>query len=613
MGNWIPCMCCGQQYVSDAWSWYVCDNCGYRICPNCLNCHSGPYAMNGGYKCSQCMMGHLHLQDGVRSFSKSTPTPEGIILTNTAVIARKYYNTSAEDVREIIQDFIDKHVNYGGLYWHLLDIGSDDLQGIIPNNASWMEYAQLLSEYADGVGIRKCADTPVFIIGGSDVIPMPDIYSKTSGDDPKNIIDADFMYCFPIDYAWKKVSLDDAIFNVARFPLDYVEQGRLNTTVQMDLGGYFDRVLQSIQKGGIEINNALMTTNTVWSKTSADVIAQIPHPELKNDGVITSNNMFCCPKLNVKGHEEDFFDRSVRSYRETIKSVGMLFVNLHGSPEKSTSGYLADDGSYGLTLKFLQQLEIPVINAFPCYGARYGKFHFDANPQMPDQTYDRDDSMLLTAFYRSKTLLFVGSCNCSMCSKSLFSDSLSADDILMPAGYGETVFKLYASYLLRGTPAGKAMLQAKIDYLNYRARYENIDLVWLTIWQFNLFGCPTVRVKSSSTYFRGEIKEMNAPAKELPTVYYKTEYNRSEQGIDGVLLHAQSLVDDNLRILDEKIRALLYNDLGIKKEDLMQIESVEYNGQISYNFVYQKHNPLYPDFYIVRTDKNGVTEVLQSR
>ena len=58
MAQFIPCMCCGTTYT-DTWLWWVCDTCGYRICMSCYTKHSGPYARNGGGKCSQCMMGQL--------------------------------------------------------------------------------------------------------------------------------------------------------------------------------------------------------------------------------------------------------------------------------------------------------------------------------------------------------------------------------------------------------------------------------------------------------------------------------------------------------------------------------------------------------------------------
>jgi adenylate cyclase len=73
-------------------------------------------------------------------------------------------------------------------------------------------------------------------------------------------------------------------------------------------------------------------------------------------------------------------------------------------------------------------------------------------------------------------------------------------------------------------------------------------------------------------------------------------------------------VDNNLKLLDEKIRTELYGALGLTEENLTRIESVEYQGQQSYNLTYAKKNKLYPEFYIIQTDENGnLTDVLHSR
>jgi hypothetical protein len=102
--------------------------------------------------------------------------------------------------------------------------------------------------------------------------------------------------------------------------------------------------------------------------------------------------------------------------------------------------------------------------------------------------------------------------------------------------------------------------------------------------------------------------------KGLSEVNYKTEFDRFDQGIDAVLNRARTLVDNNLKLLDEKIRTLLYDKLGLDEDNLTRIESVEYNGQLSYNLTYSKKNQMYPEFYIVQTDKNGnIKEVLESR
>ena len=58
----ISCMNCGQKLPSN-WVWYVCNECGYRICPSCLGKHKGEYA-EGGFKCSQCAYGYLEKREG---------------------------------------------------------------------------------------------------------------------------------------------------------------------------------------------------------------------------------------------------------------------------------------------------------------------------------------------------------------------------------------------------------------------------------------------------------------------------------------------------------------------------------------------------------------------
>lgn len=673
---WIPCQCCHQQFTED-WTWYVCDECGFRICMNCFDKHSGPYG-NGGFKCSQCMMGHLNIQHGVRaSIEKPQPlskldeyllrarggktsvaqkpsglkeavqqqheenyrgnssmkNPTGIVFTNTSIIAKKYKNTSSEEVRNLIFDFMKKSENEMGFIWDLVDLGSDEMAGAVSEDSSWMDYAQLLSDYTDGMGIRKSALTSLFIIGGSDVIPMPEFYASV-GHDVKTIEDSDLLYCFPVDYAWKRVSINDAIFNVARLPLDFVERGTLSTTVQDDLGNYFQRAVGSMSNG-IPLTYAMMTANAGkndnndWTWTSADVMAQLPQQQLSNDGALTRENMFLCPALDVLG-EEYSTNAQVDLYKKYLAQTDLLFINLHGSPSKEYSGYLGMESHaayWGMTIELMKQLNIPIINSFSCYGARYGRFFFDNNDgSMPDyQVYDREDSMLLTAFYDSNVLLYTGSCTSSMCSNVIGNGTVvdhlygssSAVDLLMPAGYAEAMLKLYACYLFKGESAGYAMLHAKIDYLNYRAKYENKDLVFLTLNQFNLFGCPILyaSAQDATHQLRESFKSMSSiPTKELPDVEYHTEYDRFEQGIDAVLHRARTLVDNNLKALDEKIRTELYGSLGLKEDNLTRIERVEYYGQQSYNLTYAKKNKFYPEFYIVQTDENGdIKEILKSR
>ena len=88
-------------------------------------------------------------------------------------------------------------------------------------------------------------------------------------------------------------------------------------------------------------------------------------------------------------------------------------------------------------------------------------------------------------------------------------------------------------------------------------------------------------------------------SKDLPEAKYNKEYDGCDQGIDGVLNKVRSLVDKNLKELDEKIRAKLYGSLGITEDNLIRIESFEYNGQLTYTMTYSKKNDFYPEFFVV--------------
>ena len=56
----IPCQCCGKM-LPPSYNWFICDQCGFRVCPHCQGQHKGPYG-NGGYKCSRCAFGHLEMR-----------------------------------------------------------------------------------------------------------------------------------------------------------------------------------------------------------------------------------------------------------------------------------------------------------------------------------------------------------------------------------------------------------------------------------------------------------------------------------------------------------------------------------------------------------------------
>jgi hypothetical protein len=54
-----PCSWCRRIFPSN-WSWYACNECGYRVCAACLDQQNGRFGR--GFKCGQCVSGFLELQ-----------------------------------------------------------------------------------------------------------------------------------------------------------------------------------------------------------------------------------------------------------------------------------------------------------------------------------------------------------------------------------------------------------------------------------------------------------------------------------------------------------------------------------------------------------------------
>jgi len=59
--GFIPCQNCGKL-LPHKWTWYVCDNCSFRICSNCLSTHKNKGKYGSGTKCSQCPPGILKIK-----------------------------------------------------------------------------------------------------------------------------------------------------------------------------------------------------------------------------------------------------------------------------------------------------------------------------------------------------------------------------------------------------------------------------------------------------------------------------------------------------------------------------------------------------------------------
>ena len=109
----------------------------------------------------------------------------GFILTNTEVLGEILKVDNARIIilldryRKSCSEFIN---------WHIIDIANYKIE----NLSNWHYYVSIINYERVALGLDKIGtyNTPLFIIGGGDVIPMPEIKLSLS----ENICPADILY-----------------------------------------------------------------------------------------------------------------------------------------------------------------------------------------------------------------------------------------------------------------------------------------------------------------------------------------------------------------------------------------------------------------------------------
>ena len=138
----------------------------------------------------------------------------GIVWTDTARLAAKY-GVSQSTVLQVINEFISNIADEQK--WVLFDVAHLCLQ-----NAPWVMYAQVLSDFINNNSIQAGPELSVFIIGGNDVIPQPcEPNPSAERDAPsEKYVYADFCYSFPQHVSWDFLDYRKALCNIGRLPLE---------------------------------------------------------------------------------------------------------------------------------------------------------------------------------------------------------------------------------------------------------------------------------------------------------------------------------------------------------------------------------------------------------
>lgn len=516
------------------------------------------------------------------TFPQERISQYGILFTDSAILGEKY-NCEVQDVINVLNEFIQSSAE-ADMHWYLLDVA--DYRMKIGDNSYWGTYNDLLADYIAKSGFQIGLATPVFILGGSDVIPVPQIENPLYG----GVIPTDMSYCFDTSFfsdLWEgdhTITVDYVRNTIARLPL---ESGKMQTSLQDDLVSYFN--LCSIVGDGIDVEGVTMASNVAWANNSATMSQHLPLIHIKsNDDEEIHRGMYMCPKLVAVESDSSPVDKKVLAdYQMAIQRAGMLLFNLHGSDSKDRSGFYCEDGSgypESFNIELMKQSNARVFNTVACFGARYDNF-------------ERYESMLLSALYGGGKLLYTG----SSVAVPMISDEEQNYPIGVPQYPGsgsEKFMPLYCYYQFCGLPAGQAMMQAKLDYFNTFRHIERDDFSLSTIMMFGLYGNPMLHVKARQDVMDAaqryeilpqltETKSVDTPIhmKRIRCLISKQQLYESKSLFDQL----RNCVDDNLKAIHGMMQQMLYQQLGLEPRWLDEVDEYTISndeGGVDNGYVY---------------------------
>lgn len=499
------------------------------------------------------------------------PMPEqrvpqyGIIFTDSIKLAGKYH-CDVQDVYNVLNEFIQNSAQ-AEQNWYLLDAGNYQAQ--LGEGSYWGDYNELLNNFIAENGFQVGLATPVFIIGGSDVIPVPELENPQYGGK----IPSDMAYCFDTTFfgdLWDgdhTITTDYVRNTVSRLPL---ENGEMQTTLQDDLVPYFN--LCSIAQDGIDVAGVVMASNITWTDNSVTMSQHLPLIHINtNDEEEIYKRMYMCPKLVAVDSGGSKVDEQVLSdYQQALSKAGMLLFNLHGSDDQGASGFYCESGMgypESFNIELMKDSNARVFNTVACFGARY-------------DGYERNDSMLMSSLLGGGKLLYAGS--------TVSVPMIGDEDQNYPEGVtqypgsgSEKFMPLYCYYQFCGLPAGQAMMQAKLDYFNTFRHIERDDFSLSTIIMFGLYGNPMLHVKARQDVIeeaqRYEVlpqlpqtKAANAPVrmKQTKRIISKEQLHASKSLLDQL----RGCVDNNLAAIHGIVQQSLYQQLGLEPRWLDEVD-----------------------------------------
>lgn len=558
-----------------------------------------------------------------------------ILWTNTERLALKYcqnINTSSGAsvplaiIEQLITPFINEARN-AGIYYILLDASEYDPISPTSAPANWQTHLQKLDEYC-----AKQFDCPstvhgLFIIGGEDVIPMPTLRNPLNDDcsnsDKTDILEAtiesDWIYSFHsgqisltaeghLDIS--RLGSATTCRHVGRLP---IEDGLMESDITTDIGGYFSKMLKSLNEG-IKVDNIGTVACQSCCMIANKMVNGFPNIDLHQLAQSYHHeDVFISPNLDLAISENNPEAEAMSRYISLMRECDMLMFTLHGGPQPNSPHYFGEahiPARTGMipvfTPSMLHGSKAKIVVPICCWGARF-------------IGYRRNTSALLTAMYDSDTLLFMGSCRSAL---GEFDTSFMDENGQLRADpqprYAEILIRLFMQLLLKGMRAGEALSLAKINYLKYYAEGNMADI--LTVQQFNLFGDPMLRVIPVGSTdnmiqdFPSGIATAIPPI-EIEHMYYdKQDAFRDDWGGNiGLLQRVRGFVDSNLAYIRDTINKQLYQQYNIAPSTLRRITGYrDSHGTRGFRFIYTNDGDIPATVTAFADSKGRLLRVLHS-
>ena len=521
----------------------------------------------------------------------------GLIFTNLDLLAEKT-GTDEQSLMAIFDAFIRQKREYG-ISYKLVDAGNYTYRksGFWGNSKKvhlkitsplW-DYMDILTDVHNG---EQAAGDEIsqylFIIGGSDIIPMPYIHHYIPNDSNDDSIDTDMLYAYP--YGKEMITLlenqaaftYDQLFFVGRLPLG--EDASLE-----DLCGYLERNID--YSNGFPMNEAYGQCDPHWKKVSSYVAN-----DLLNGNYFRDLSRYLSPDhyynrlllspMVVEGNLQQVFHTNASLY----------YFNLHGGEGLESRGYagvMLNKEEYGalpaIEPEHMMTCEEPnIVISEACYGGRFIGL-------------DQHHSMMLASLF-TNTLAFVGSSRVAWGAV----DDASSPHSGVSVSYADIIAGYFISAILQGYTVAEALFIARSAVL--QGTVPGDPHAALTVVEFNLFGDPMTTMN-----VRTNLKSGNKITSKTTLIDPNTKIGctiekiKTEKENGSILEQVRGAVNANIQQIHATIGQHLYASYGIKPRPMEEVLKIKYsNGQEEMKFNYDLTSERQiPARFVVTTSSDG--------